>query len=89
MRANRAAVVANNYDIALTDATPTAASSVANIDLIQWRAQLNYYLPVGNGAIETDAGATPDAPLRATITVEWNDSRDPATLTQFTVTTDI
>lgn len=89
MRANRAAVVANNYDLALTDPTPGAASSVANIDLIQWRAQLGYYLPVGNGAIETDAGATADAPLRATITVEWNDSRDPATLTQFTVTTDI
>ena len=89
MRANRAAAVANNYDIALTDATPGAASSVANIDLIQWRGQLGYYLPVGNGAIETDAGANADAPLRATITVEWNDSRDPATLTQFTITTDI
>ncbi len=89
MRANRAAVVANSYDLALTDATPGAASSVANIDLIQWRAQLGYYLPAGNGAVETDAGATPDAPLRATITVEWNDGRTAADVIQFTVTTDI
>lgn len=89
MRANRAAVVANNYDIALADATPGAASSVANIDLIQWRGALNYYLPAGNGAVETDAGVTPDAPLRATITVEWNDGRAAADVVQFTVTTDI
>lgn len=89
MRANRAAVVLNSYDIALTDATPGAASSVANIDLIQWRGALDYYLPAGNGAIATDAGIDPDAPLRATITVEWNDGRDPADIVQFTVTTDI
>jgi type IV pilus assembly protein PilV len=89
MRANRVAVVANNYDIALTDATPATASSVANTDLIQWRGALDYYLPAGNGAIETDAGANADAPLRATITVEWNDGRDPADLVQFIVTTDI
>lgn len=89
MRANRAAVVANNYDIALADAAPGAASSVANIDLIQWRAALDYYLPAGTGAVETDAGATADAPLRATITVQWNDGRTAADVIQFQVTTDI
>lgn len=89
MRANRAAAVGNEYDLALGDATPGAPSSVANIDLIQWRGALGYYLPAGNGAVATTPGLTLGAPLRATITVEWNDGRDPADIVQFTVTTDL
>ncbi|MEL6951301.1 MAG: type IV pilus modification protein PilV [Pseudomonadota bacterium] len=89
MRANRAAVVANSYDIALTDATPGSPTTVADIDLVQWRNALAYYLPAGNGSIETVAGATPDAPQRATITVQWNDGRAAADVIDFALTTDL
>ena len=89
MRANRAAVDANQYDIALTDAAPTSPTTVPDIDLAQWRAALAYYLPQGNGSIETDAGATPDLPARATIVVEWQEGPDAADELQFEVTTDL
>ncbi|MEO0616061.1 MAG: type IV pilus modification protein PilV [Pseudomonadota bacterium] len=89
MRANRAAVVANSYDIALADATPGSPTTVADIDLVQWRTALAYYLPAGNGSIETDAGATADAPQRATITVQWNDGRATADVIDFALTTDL
>lgn len=65
MRANRTAAVDGNYDIAL-EATP-AGTSVAALDLIAWKAQLETALTSGDGSVACDANAI------CTIVVQWNE----------------
>lgn len=89
MRANRAAVLNGDYDIAFADTAPTTPTVPADIDLFLWRTNLDYFLPVGNGEITTTAGVTPDQPVRVTVTVQWSDDRDTGALTDFVVTTDL
>ncbi|MEL6300419.1 MAG: type IV pilus modification protein PilV [Pseudomonadota bacterium] len=89
MRANIPAARVGSYDILLADAAPGATATVPDIDLIQWRNLLNYYLPEGTGQIERIAGADATVPSRFTITVQWNDGRTAADVVQFVVTTDI
>lgn len=89
MRANIPEARAGSYDILLTDATPGAIATVPDIDIIQWRNLLAYYLPAGNGQIERQAGVTANDPARFTVTVEWNDGRTAADVLQFVVTTDL
>ena len=89
MRANQTEARTGGYDLLLTDATPTATATARDIDLIQWRAALAYYLPAGNGAIERVSGGGPDQPARITVTVQWNDGRVAADVVNFVVTTDL
>ncbi|MEL7298354.1 MAG: type IV pilus modification protein PilV [Pseudomonadota bacterium] len=89
MRANRADARAGAYDIGLADTTPTLTTQVEDIDLVQWRTAIDYYLPAGRGAVERVAGATADDPARFTITVEWNDGREAGDEVQFQLVTEI
>ena len=89
MRANRAAVRAAAYDLALGDATPAMPSSVANIDLIQWRGAADYYLPAGNGSIATTVPANPTDPVRVVVTVQWADGPAAVNIVDFVLVTDI
>jgi len=74
MRTNRAAALANNYDIALgapavCAANPPLAGSIAAQDLTGWKNLLACALPDGNGSVAILADRT------VTVTVQWNDSR--------------
>lgn len=67
MRANRQAALAENYNIAL-DATPSG-SGIVSTDLIDWKTNLDQFLPDGDGSVTvTDAGVV-------TVQVRWNDAR--------------
>ncbi|MFK8053549.1 MAG: type IV pilus modification protein PilV [Woeseiaceae bacterium] len=89
MRANLVDARAGNYDLAIGDATPALSGNVEDIDLVQWRTNLAYYLPAGNGAITRVAGATTDDQARFTITVRWNDGRAAADVVDFVLVTDL
>lgn len=71
MRADRLAVLAGDYDIAIDDETPTG-TTYRDVAIRTWRNALAQALnPTANGAI--DCGAVADS--ICTITVQWNDSR--------------
>ena len=89
MRANRAAVRTAAYDLGLADATPATPSSVANIDLIQWRGAADYYLPAGNGSVDTTVPADPADPIQVVVTVQWADGPNAADIVDFVLVTDI
>ncbi|MEO0574911.1 MAG: type IV pilus modification protein PilV [Pseudomonadota bacterium] len=89
MRANIPAARAGSYDLALADATPTATTSVPDIDLGQWRTAVAYNLPAGSSSVARVAGISPDDPSQFTVTVQWNDGRDPADVVNFTITTNL
>jgi type IV pilus assembly protein PilV len=68
LRANpQRAKITNAYDLALTDATPTASADVAVTDLRQWRLLLGDNLPGGTGAVAVDAAGN------AVVTVQWTE----------------
>lgn len=67
MRANRAAALAGNYDLALSAATPTG-TTIPQTDLGRWRAALAQRLPAGNGSIVRNGAVF-------TITIQWDESR--------------
>lgn len=89
MRANIPAARAGNYDLALTDATPTTVATVPNVDLGQWRTAVAYNLPAGNSSVTRVAGASADDPSQFTVVVQWNDGRAPADVVNFTITTNL
>ena len=70
LRANRTAATANSYDIAMGDAN-SSAGGLPETDVNNWLARLAGQLPGGDGSIAVDANA------RATVVVQWNDSRNP------------
>lgn len=74
-RANRF----EDYSLAMDDDAPAAPNCMAQncspvqmrrFDLAAWREALADNLPEGTGAVERDGG-------RMTVTVRWQDSRDP------------
>ena len=78
MRANRAAALNNDYNIAL-GATPTGGT-VAGDDLVEWKAALAASLPSGDGSVTRNADVF-------TITVQWDDTRGAAAAQQFAIET--
>ncbi|SEA81623.1 type IV pilus assembly protein PilV [Desulfuromusa kysingii] len=68
MRANRAAAVDGDYDVALTivPAAPTYTGMVET-DLDEWKTALQTNLPQGDGSIATVDNIV-------TVTVQWQDS---------------
>lgn len=84
MRANRAAAMAGDYDLALPGAPPACAApavvgTVAAQDLSTWQMALACRLPLGNGSIVRNGS-------EVTLSVVWDDShgnQPPLTL-QFT-----
>ncbi len=85
MRANRAAALAGDYDIALEDpppacAAPAAVGTVAAQDISSWRMALACRLPQATGSIAR-------AGDQVTLIVQWDDSRGQEAPLQFQVTT--
>jgi type IV pilus assembly protein PilV len=84
MRANRANAVAGSYNIDIGDASPTG-TSIAEVDLANWRAQVSGSLTSGDGAVAVNA-----ATHITTITIQWDDSRAGGdTDQQFVVNTEL
>lgn len=69
MRANRAAAIAGNYDLALS-ATPSGGSTLAAADQVEWIDSLGTILPGGDGSIAVNSASG-----AATVVVQWNDER--------------
>lgn len=89
MRANRAAVLAGEYDLALPGAppacaAPAAAGTVAAQDLSTWQMAIACRLPLGRGSIATVTNAVTET-VDVTLLVEWDDSHgnQPALQLQF------
>lgn len=89
MRANLTRARLGDYDLALADPNPAVTTAPHDIDRIQWRTALAYYLPAGNGSIARVSGGTTDDPARITVVVQWNDGRTAADVVNFTITTDL
>ena len=67
MRANRVAALDDAYDLGFDD-VPTG-TTVAALDLAQWRASLARELPEGRGAVDVDTSGV------AVVRVRWDDAR--------------
>lgn len=81
MRANRTAAVAGSYDIAL--GASATGSSVAKVDLAEWKSILASTLNSGDGAVNCNAAGL------CAITVQWFEvAADGGTL-QFLLSTEI
>ncbi|WP_444929600.1 type IV pilus modification protein PilV [Microbulbifer sp. SSSA002] len=65
LRANRENLSA--YELTVDDATPTASSSRAEVDLGEWRGLLSASLPAGTGGITCNANDV------CTVTVQWGE----------------
>lgn len=81
MRANREPALGGDYVIAI-GATPSGPS-VADTDLIEWRAMLSEALPSGTGAVTTASDGT------VVVTVQWDDSRGENPPFQFSMETQL
>lgn len=81
LRADRNNALTGAYDIALADASPTG-SSLADLEVAQWRTLLGQELPLGTGAV-VRAGSL------FTITVQWDDSKGANPAEQFIFQTEL
>lgn len=85
MRANVVAARGGNYDIALGAVAPTGGTTLAAIDLREWRRALTNTLPSGTGSVDS----VTNSPI-FTIIIQWDDDRDSTTAVQsFQMDTDI
>ncbi len=87
MRANRGAAIAEQYDFDLGDATPVAPATVAEQDIVAWKARLVATLPQGESE-PPDAAVDVD-PLTgvALITIRWDDSKGAENMMEFDMRT--
>ncbi len=71
LRSNRAAAIADAYDIVLDDDRPKGdgAPPLADDDLDNWFTNSLSILPAGDASISCDASG------RCTVLIQWNDSR--------------
>ena len=79
MRTNRGNVA--NYAIALADAAPGAADQ-ADRDVTAWLGNLGQLLPLGDGSVAVNGN-------RATVIVQWDDTRGAGAAQTLTLVTDI
>lgn len=80
MRANRGSVAA--YEIAMNDSKPPAGGTLIQQDIRGWLERLEQMLPSADGSISLNVN-------RATIEVEWDDTRGVGDPRTFTLITDI
>jgi type IV pilus assembly protein PilV len=87
MRANRTAALDEDYDFALGDAAPVAPATVAEADIVAWKARLAATLPQGDS--EAPDAAVDVDPLTgiALITIRWDDSKGEDDILQFDMRT--
>ena len=81
MRANVVAARGGNYDIALGVAA-SGGTTLAAIDLQEWRRALANTLPSGTGSIAVNGNVF-------TIIIQWNDDRDAANVQSFQTMTEL
>ncbi|MAY38378.1 MULTISPECIES: type IV pilus modification protein PilV [Spongiibacter] len=67
LRANRAAALNGDYDIAMDDDAPSG-TSIDVVDLSEWLGELALRMPSGDGEVARDD-------RRFTITIQWDESR--------------
>lgn len=67
LRANRAAALNGDYDIAMDDEAPNG-SDIEAIDMREWLGELALRMPLGDGEVARDD-------RRFTITIQWDESR--------------
>ena len=67
LRANRAAALNGDYDIAMDDDAPSG-TSIDVVDLSEWLGELALRMPSGDGEVAR-------ADRRFTITIQWDESR--------------
>ena len=70
LRSNRTAAISNDYNIDMDDLS-SSAGGLPEADVNNWLARLTAQLPSGDGSIAVDANA------RATVVVQWDDSKNP------------
>lgn len=79
MRANPVRAVAGQYNLAIGAAAPATPTTVAQVDLVQWRQRIAEGLPGGTGSVTVAANSV------ATVIVQWSERTDhavsPQTLT--------
>jgi type IV pilus assembly protein PilV len=76
MRANPVRAVAGQYNLAITAAAPSTPTTVAQVDLVQWRQRIAEGLPSGTGSVTVAANSV------ATVIVQWSERSDQATSPQ-------
>ncbi|WP_428624784.1 type IV pilus modification protein PilV [Sedimenticola sp.] len=68
MHANRSLALGGSYSIAMAASAPSTPTSIQDIDIANWKTDLETYLPSGDGSVAVSNGV-------ATVTVQWDDSR--------------
>lgn len=72
MRANPVRAVAGQYNLALGAAAPATPTTVAQVDLVQWRQRIAEALPGGSGSVAVAADST------VRVVLLWNERTDQA-----------
>lgn len=81
MRVNRAAAVAGDYDLAMTDAKPTG-TTLPDADRAGWLTQVES-LPAGDGSIAVTAAGV------ATVVVQWSEAALGGGTVEFEIVTEL
>lgn len=76
MRANPVRAVAGQYNLALATAAPATPTTVAHVDLVQWRQRIAEGLPSGTGSVAVAPNSN------VTVVVQWSERTDHATSPQ-------
>ncbi len=81
LRANKTAAIAEDYNVA--KGSTSSAGGLAEDDVNNWLTRIADVLPQGVGSIDVDNNA------RATVVVQWEDSRGQGQTVNFTIVSDI
>tara|TARA_R110002050_G_scaffold1244_4_gene8635 strand:+ start:68520 stop:68966 length:447 start_codon:yes stop_codon:yes gene_type:complete len=73
MRANQIAAVAGDYNLGVDDDPPVALNTMAEIDISEWLANVNNFLPNGDGAINCNPCSRGAVYL---VTLRWMEVQD-------------
>ena len=72
MRANPVRAVAGQYNLAIGTAAPATPTTVAQVDLVQWRQRIAEGLPSGTGSVAVAANSN------VTVVLQWSERTDQA-----------
>jgi type IV pilus assembly protein PilV len=86
MRANRTAALAGAYTLTLDAELDEESTVIREVDLVRWTKNLSETLPSGDGSIQSvSAGGI----TTITVTIQWDDARDPTDPMRFVMETQI
>ena len=72
MRANPVRAVAGQYNLTIGAAAPASPTTVAQVDLVQWRQRIAEGLPSGTGSVAVAANSN------VTVVLQWTERTDQA-----------